>query len=242
VRVVTNRIVCGVEYDIVLLFQSQLIPFAVIEVKKPGYLEHFAKIIFSSKGAEGVKDAGMVAGQNSDQLGALEECMGYRSLFGMISNGNNWMIIGCGSREFALQEQDSWAQLRSDPMETGNSPEQDGINVEHFEKTFRLQVLDTSSTMTCSGQHLGFWNEELCLCVLGSISQVTEKGGTLWIDGALSNLRDRVKGQSSTPVADGSTPMHVNGLNLQNNTVHSGKSRFGGLQALDSGAFFYVWT
>jgi len=70
-------------------------------------------------------------------------------------------------------------------------------------------------------RHLGFRNEELFLCDLGSISQVREKGATTsWIDGALSKLRDRVKTQSSTPVA-GSTPMNVNGFSLQNNAVHS---------------------
>jgi hypothetical protein len=136
VHVATNRIITGVECDIVLLFGSQLIPFAVIEVKKPGYSKRFTEIIFSSKDAEGVEDAGIVAGQNSDQLGGLE-CMGYRSLFGMITNGNNWMITCHGSRVFALPEQDCWAQLRSDPMETGDSPEQDAMNLEHLQTTFQ---------------------------------------------------------------------------------------------------------
>jgi hypothetical protein len=136
VRVATNRIVAGVECDIVLLLGSQLIPFAVIEVKKPGFLEKFTKVIFSSEGADGVEDAGIVAGQNYNQLGALE-CMGYRSLFGMITNGNDWMITCSGSRKFALPEQDCWAQLRSDLTETGTSPEQDALDIKDFEKTFR---------------------------------------------------------------------------------------------------------
>jgi hypothetical protein len=69
-------------------------------------------------------------------------------------------------------------------------------------------------------RHLGFRNGELCLCDLGSISQVTEEGATSWIDRALSTLRDRVKTQLSTPVA-GSTLMHVNGFDLQNDAVNS---------------------
>lgn len=41
-----------------------------------------------------------------------------------------------------------------------------------------------------------------------------------WIPWTLSRLQGWVKMQSSTPVA-GITPMHVNGLNLQNNAVLS---------------------
>jgi hypothetical protein len=460
VHVAANRIICGVECDIVLLLGSQQIPFAAIEVKKPGCSKDSAQAIFSSEDEEGVSDAGIVAGQNSDQLAALE-CMGYRSLFGMITDGNGWMITCHGNRDFVLPEQNWWAQLRSDPMETGNSPEQDATNIEHFQTTFKdlknksehkkkasrkqktklkkeykegngkgvkqagslkepesdddtgdgtltvsqlvlstngedlikliitficlagVPLLDKKSQpilsrmscrvlnlkinsdpqkqkggdMRCSFEkhsfsrgidlstyldykksveiylcfhlgsgwcgdcclaatkdgtqccavkffikpedtaltghklaemesenwgkvyksvkcyvgelpssggylcmpylrpilpsdrqtllnnkkvekalkqfassgyihddvfwrHLGFRNGELCLCDLGSISQVTKEGAKLWIDKTLSKLQDRVKMQSSTPVA-GSTPMHDSGFNLQNNTVHS---------------------
>jgi hypothetical protein len=91
VSIATNRIIAGIECDIVLLYGtgSQRIPFSAIKVKKPG-TQRFDEIIFSTSSDDN-KGAGIIAGQHFDQLCALE-CMDYTSLLGMITNGNKWMI------------------------------------------------------------------------------------------------------------------------------------------------------
>jgi hypothetical protein len=90
VHVATNRTVAGVELDIVLLFGSHRIPFAAIEVKKSGMAGYNTDIIF--KGEDSSNDTfGFTTGQHLDQLNAIG-LFGFQSVFGMITNGNKWMI------------------------------------------------------------------------------------------------------------------------------------------------------
>jgi hypothetical protein len=110
VSIATHRTVAGIECDIVLLYGSQRIPFSVIEVKKPG-TQQFEKIIFSSSSDDAVIDAGIVAGQHFDQLCALE-CMGYTSLFGMITNGNKWMVCTTGDSTPFSKVQKDWGTYK----------------------------------------------------------------------------------------------------------------------------------
>jgi hypothetical protein len=102
VRIATNRIIAGIEIDIVFLLGSQRIPFAAIEVKKPGR-ENVKELVFSPDSKNGM--AGYVQGQNLDQLNALK-LMGLKSVFGMITNGNTWMITG--TAEWTLERKDDW--------------------------------------------------------------------------------------------------------------------------------------
>ena len=97
-----------------MLYGSQRIPFAVIEVKKPGS-EYFERAIFSSKDDADIQSthAGVVAGQNFDQLCTLE-LMGYESVFGMITNGNNWMITARSSTELVPVKQGAWDEIVSE--------------------------------------------------------------------------------------------------------------------------------
>ena len=103
VTIATHRIIAGVECDIVLLVGSQLIPFAAIEVKKPGPSNFDDNCIFSPDSQD--TRAGRVAGQNFDQLNALA-LMGFSSLCGMITNGNKFMITSTAT--FPLGEQEDW--------------------------------------------------------------------------------------------------------------------------------------
>ena len=103
VTIATHRIIAGIECDIVLLVGSQLIPFAAIEVKKPGPSNFDDNCIFSPDSQD--TRVGRVAGQNFDQLNALA-LMGFSSLCGMITNGNKFMITS--TAKFSLGEQEDW--------------------------------------------------------------------------------------------------------------------------------------
>jgi hypothetical protein len=86
VDVATKRVLAGVELDIVLLFGSERIPFATIEVKECDNIfkgEHD----FSRK----LPNAGYTTGQHLDQLNAIG-LFGFQPVFGMITNGNKWML------------------------------------------------------------------------------------------------------------------------------------------------------
>jgi hypothetical protein len=93
VYVSTNTIVAGVELGIVLLFGSQRIPFGVIEVKKSGKEGFDHKHIFQGEDSPVAAStkAGVTTGQHLDQLNAIG-LFGFKSVFGMITNGNKWMI------------------------------------------------------------------------------------------------------------------------------------------------------
>jgi hypothetical protein len=93
VHVATNRIVAGVELDIVLLFGSQRIPFAAIEVKKSGIAKYNTDIIFKGEDSSSLDLSGLgyTTGQHLDQLNAIG-LFGFQSVFGMITNGNKWML------------------------------------------------------------------------------------------------------------------------------------------------------
>jgi hypothetical protein len=102
VRIANNRMVAGLELDIVLLLGSQYLPFAAIEVKKPGPEGH-DDIFFSSQSNH--KDAGKVQGQNLDQLNVLK-LTGLRSVYGIISSGNKWMVTG--TQDWSLENENDW--------------------------------------------------------------------------------------------------------------------------------------
>ena len=129
VHVSTNRVVAGVELDIVLLFGSQRIPFGAIEVKKSGKEGFDDNIIFQGEdktGAERLKQAGVTTGQHLDQLNAIS-LFGFQAVYGMITNGNKWMITS--ATEFTKEGPDrDWdldKVLRTkEPEPNDISPEQ----------------------------------------------------------------------------------------------------------------------
>ena len=133
VSVATHRVIAGIECDITLLIGSQLIPFAAIEVKKPGPSSFDDNCIFSPDSQDAT--AGLVAGQNFDQLNALE-LMGFSSLCGMITNGNKWMITGTAT--FPLGEQEDW-----DLNRTMRGPWNASIQVSPDQK--RMEFVDTET-------------------------------------------------------------------------------------------------
>jgi hypothetical protein len=116
IRMAQNRQIAGIECDIVLLYGTQFIPFAVIEIKKPGPTEQeWEKMIFSSKDDVSVsneKARGSVAGQHYDQLSTLE-LMGFGPVYGMITNGNYWAITTRGDPDAAMNHKssESWTDL-----------------------------------------------------------------------------------------------------------------------------------
>jgi hypothetical protein len=121
VHISTNRIVAGVELDIVLLFGPQRIPFAAIEAKKSGKDGYDTKTIFKG---------GVATGQNLDQLNAIG-LFGFRSVFGMITNGNKWMLTS--TTDFTggshLEDWDVGKALRSEKISDSISPEQNILSL-----------------------------------------------------------------------------------------------------------------
>jgi hypothetical protein len=132
VYVSTNRVVAGVELDIVLLFGSQRIPFAAIEVKKPGRFNFDDGTIFQGEGGT-AKEAGVTTGQHLDQLNAIR-LFGFQSVFGMITNGNKWMLT---STTEVIEEVPDWdgdcdlgKVLRTiEPVPNDTSPEQNNVHL-----------------------------------------------------------------------------------------------------------------
>jgi hypothetical protein len=128
VYVSSNRVVAGVELDIVLLYGSQRIPFAAIEVKKPGYEGFDDNIIFQGEDGNDTQ-AGVTTGQHLDQLNAIR-LFGFQSVFGMITNGSKWMLT---STTKVIEEVPDWDYdlgkvLRTnEPVPNDTSPEQNLI-------------------------------------------------------------------------------------------------------------------
>jgi hypothetical protein len=88
VELATNRTLAGVECDILLLYKPNRLPFATVEVKKPGaQLSHLLTIFHG----EGGKD-NRVAGQALDQCNAIK-LFGYNQVFGLITNGNLFQMV-----------------------------------------------------------------------------------------------------------------------------------------------------
>jgi hypothetical protein len=82
--VMVQRMVAGIECDILLVYGSNLIPLGAIEVNKPHGVED-DNMIFAAT-------ANRVAGQNLDQLRNLTIMMGLKKCFGMITTGNLFML------------------------------------------------------------------------------------------------------------------------------------------------------
>lgn len=95
VDTVTTRTIAGVECDLLLIQRSNRLPFAVMEVKKPGNANELRDIIWygkEDKHSEG-KVVNRVAGQVFNQLKAIQ-LHGFSSVVGMISTGTQWRLVG----------------------------------------------------------------------------------------------------------------------------------------------------
>ncbi len=90
VTVIQDRSLAGVECDILLVYKPNLLPFATLEVKKPGNPE----VVF--EGMDEEENSGRqnrVAGQVFNQLRALQ-LYGFPSVVGMLTTWNQWRIMG----------------------------------------------------------------------------------------------------------------------------------------------------
>jgi hypothetical protein len=83
-KVLYERVVAGIECDIILAYGSNLIPLGVIEVKKPHGKKDDDKIFAAEKNR--------VAGQNFNQLRNLSMMAGLQKVYGIITNGNMFML------------------------------------------------------------------------------------------------------------------------------------------------------
>jgi hypothetical protein len=88
VELAANRTLAGVECDILLLYKPNRLPFATVEVKKPGaQLSHLLTIFHGERGKDN-----RVAGQALDQCNAIK-LFGYNQVFGLITNGNLFQMV-----------------------------------------------------------------------------------------------------------------------------------------------------
>ena len=109
-----NKTLAGIECDLLLVHKTNRLPFAVVEVKKPGNSWESLRVIFEGKEEKNKKDRqkgrqnkkgrqkgrenkkgrqNRVAGQVFGQMMALK-LFGFPTVTGMISTGNQWRIVG----------------------------------------------------------------------------------------------------------------------------------------------------
>eukprot|EP00978_Attheya_sp_CCMP212_P025403 scaffold81629_cov56-Attheya_sp.AAC.1 len=200
--------VAGVECNIVLLYGTQRIPFAAIEVKKPGpklhgntsgmghlheidevhnhhyvYRHNWDKHIFSGKEETICDDwkpeSGKVMGQHFDQLNTLE-LGGYTALYGMITNGNTWMMTQNNQGEDFPEEGPNkgrpFSEKACDIATTGISPEQqtifntDAADTGHEEdrvETEGRNAMEESQRVLTVSQPVSFFNSpEHCIYLI----------------------------------------------------------------------------
>jgi hypothetical protein len=156
IEVLSNRIVGGVECDILLVNNSNKKPMAAVEIKKPGFLGSTIiandkdpgynfhgedeRDIFSCK-RDGPKaeypTAGKVVGQNLDQLQAIE-IGGVTNAYGMITNGRTVMITQNTRNGFILSE-----PMDGQMEQNSSSPASENIG---------LQVSNSSKRMLTTSQ------------------------------------------------------------------------------------------
>jgi hypothetical protein len=90
VELVGNRTLAGVECDILLLYKPNRLPFATVEVKKPGNTLESLRMTFAGEGKGQRRN--LVAGQVLDECNAIK-LFGYNQVFGLITTGNMWRMV-----------------------------------------------------------------------------------------------------------------------------------------------------
>jgi hypothetical protein len=98
VQVVPTRTLAGVECDVLLVYKPNRLPFATLEVKKPGRTSEHRRHIFFGDDSKG---GNRVAGQIYDQMMALK-LFGFQKVFGMITCWNHWRLVSTSSSEKEL--------------------------------------------------------------------------------------------------------------------------------------------
>ena len=90
VDIVEMRNLAGTECDVLLVYKENRLPFAVIEVKKPGKSKEDRNIIW-----EGIAEKGgnRVAGEIFDEMKAVQ-LFGFSSVTGMITTFNQSKVVG----------------------------------------------------------------------------------------------------------------------------------------------------
>jgi hypothetical protein len=91
IEVVSNRMIGGIECDVLLVYRNNRMPFAGIEVKKPSNVPRCNRLVFFGKESGATRSKSAVAGQNWNQLHAIG-MFGFKKVFGMITNGNYWRL------------------------------------------------------------------------------------------------------------------------------------------------------
>ena len=90
IEVCQNRTLAGVKCDLLLVYKPGRLPFAVIEVKKPGNSELGRRLVWQGNPQKG---GNRVAGEVYDQLKAIQ-LFGFSSVTGMITTFIQWRVVG----------------------------------------------------------------------------------------------------------------------------------------------------
>jgi hypothetical protein len=97
VGLVEHRTLAEMECDILLVYKTNMLPFAVIEVKKPCNSNEQRKSVWFGL----PNGSNLVAGQVFDNMSAIQ-LYGFPRVCGMISTWNHWRLVG----KFADDEKD----------------------------------------------------------------------------------------------------------------------------------------
>ncbi|KAG7374347.1 protein kinase domain containing protein [Nitzschia inconspicua] len=99
IDIVQNITLAGSECDILLVYRPNDLPFAVMEVKKPCNSQANRRNLWHGvKQSNGRKGQNVVAGQIFDSMSAIQ-LFGFPNLYGMITTGNHWRLVGTYSDE-----------------------------------------------------------------------------------------------------------------------------------------------
>jgi hypothetical protein len=116
VQVVQNRSLAGVGCDVLLVYMPNRLPFATLEVKKPGTLpEHRNQVFFGKeRSIRGrTRTENLVAGQVFDEMMAIK-LFGFETVYGMITTGNHWRLVSTDPFESVeLNSMSSWEKVLS---------------------------------------------------------------------------------------------------------------------------------
>jgi hypothetical protein len=127
VEVSMNRTLAGAECDVLLIHKPNRLPFAVLEVKKPGNSEEGRRLVWEgsplkNRGTSEESGGNRVAGEIYDAMRAVQ-LFGFATVTGMITTWNQWQIVG----------------LHDDKLISGDSTgDSAASNVRHLFEKFKL--------------------------------------------------------------------------------------------------------
>jgi hypothetical protein len=144
VTLVEHRSLAGSECDILLSYSENLLPFAVIEVKKPCNTNKDRNDVWYGVKKSGKEDANLVAGQLLDAMTAIQ-LYGFPCVCGMIATWNHWRLVGTFTEQELSDPDKSLKDMEALMKETKWEKKLQEIQ-ERFQSVYRNDHAEEGST------------------------------------------------------------------------------------------------